>query len=337
MQKKERIEWIDTAKGMCITLVVFNHILLFEGFPSLYPQTFSFFNNFLSSFRMPLYFFLSGVFFKTYGGGLLFIRKKTNKILIPFIFWYISGIVIISLLLGGDMLLKYITDKYILLDFFFNDCHSTNGPIWFLLCLFEVNLIFCSIQIIFKKRIYIYIFSILTGLLGLWLSYYSINLHASLDTALTCLPFFAFGYFINKETNILRSSCIDKHLIMYAVLCGIICFLLADKVEFYRNIYSNHSYFTLYICGFLGTIMIILFAKHIGTIPILTYYGRYSIIILCTHYLLYRGLHVFPFQYIEDGLVKMLCIFTIIMLAELAIIPLSKKYLPYVTAQKELL
>lgn len=337
MQKKERIEWIDTAKGICITLVVLNHILLFQDFPSLYPKTFSFCNNFLSSFRMPLYFFLSGVFFKTYGGGLFFIKKKINKIIIPFIFWYYCGIIIISLFLENASSLKYITDKYILFDFYYNDCHSTNGPVWFLLCLFEVNVIFCYIHIIFKKRLHIYIISFLTGLLGLLLSYYSINLQASLDTALSCLPFFVFGYFIKNETNILISSFLDKHLIMYAIICGIICFFLADEVEFYRNNYSYHSYFTLYICGFLGTIMIILIAKFIGTVPILTYYGRYSIIILCTHYLLYKGLNYFIAQYFEDGIIKSLYTFTIIMLAELVIIPFSKKYLPHVTAQKELL
>lgn len=337
MDKRKRIEWIDTAKGLCITLVVLNHILLYQGFPSLYPQSYSTCNIFLSSFRMPLYFFLSGVFFKTYGGGFNFIKKKINKILIPFIFWYMMGIIIISLFVGEGIFICYITNKYILLDFFYNDCHSTNGPIWFLLCLFEVNLLFCSIHLLIKKKTLIYIASFIIGLLGLWLSYYSINLHASLDTALTCLPFFVFGYFIKNETNILNSSFLDKHLLLYAILCGAICFFIADEVEFYRNIYSYHSYFTLYICGFLGTIMIILIAKCIGTIPILTYYGRYSIIILCTHYLLYTGLNHYLFHYFEDGLFKFLCIFIIIMLFELVCIPILKRFLPYATAQKELL
>jgi len=334
---KERIEWIDTAKGICIILVVLNHILLYEGFPSLYPQSYSICNIFLSSFRMPLYFFLSGVFFKTYGGVFFFMKKKINKILIPFIFWYVVGIIIISLFVENDMFFKFLTDKYIIFDFFYNNCHSTNGPIWFLLCLFEVNQLFFLIHSINKKKAFIYISSLIMGILGLWLSYSSINLHASLDTALSCLPFFVFGYFIKNDTNIFKSSYGNKHLLLYAILCGIVCFSLADEVEFYRNIYSKHSLFTLYICGFLGSLMIIFIAKYIGIIPIITYYGRYSIIILCTHYLLYTVLNHFLFHFFENGLFKIMCIFIIIMLFELAIIPISKKYLPYATAQKDLL
>ena len=45
--------------------------------------------------RMPLYFTLSGLFFKDYGGLLPTFIKKCNKILIPFIFFYTAAYVII--------------------------------------------------------------------------------------------------------------------------------------------------------------------------------------------------------------------------------------------------
>ena len=173
--------------------------------------------------------------------------------------------------------------------------------------------------------------------MGLCLSYFSINLQASIDTAMTCLPFFVFGYFIKNETNILTSSILDKHLILYSLLCGFICFFLADKAEFFRSSYSTHSYYTIYICGILGTMMVILFAKRIGTIPIITYCGKYSIIILCTHVIIYTGLNQLLFHRFENGIIKIICIFIVIMTIELDIIPLSKRYLPYVTAQKDII
>lgn len=336
---KKRIEWIDTAKGICIILVVLNHIMLFQGFPSLYPLAFSFINDFLSSFRMPLYFFLSGVFFKTYDGIVCFFIKKTNKILIPFIFWYIVGVFIIPLIKTGwgEQLVEIISDKYYIFDFFYNDCHSTNGPVWFLLCLFEVNLMFCAIHFLFKDTIFIYSISTIFGLSGLYFSFISLNLPATLDTAMTCLPFFAFGHLLKNETTILYSSILDRHLIFYALLCSIICFILADKVEFYRNSFSYHSFFTLYPCGFLGTLMVIFISKEIGTLPIITYLGKHSIIILCTHLLLYLLLHQYIFIYFQNGLFSITIIFLLIMGIELVIIPILKKYLPYVTAQKDLI
>ena len=60
--KKERLHYIDLAKGVCITLVIVGHTGLSITIPGL------------DAIRMPLYFILSGLFFKDYGGlGRLFI------------------------------------------------------------------------------------------------------------------------------------------------------------------------------------------------------------------------------------------------------------------------
>lgn len=52
---KKRIEFIDLAKGICILLVVQIHV---------YGDTSYTFFNAMTIFRMPLYFFLSGIFLK---------------------------------------------------------------------------------------------------------------------------------------------------------------------------------------------------------------------------------------------------------------------------------
>jgi fucose 4-O-acetylase-like acetyltransferase len=59
----KRIEWIDLAKGICIFLVVANHIFYYNCV-------------FLEQLRMPLYFILSGLFFKDYGGFCEFMLKN---------------------------------------------------------------------------------------------------------------------------------------------------------------------------------------------------------------------------------------------------------------------
>ena len=78
--KKERIEYIDLAKGFCILLVVFAHI-----HPDLTRYSWG---VFFDSFRMPLYFFLSGIFFKKYSGIQEFGVKKINNLIIPLLFFY---------------------------------------------------------------------------------------------------------------------------------------------------------------------------------------------------------------------------------------------------------
>lgn len=66
----QRIEFIDLAKGICILLVVSVHVFGSTGAIS------GKFLGITNIFRMPLYFLLSGLFFKTYGGILPFLKKK---------------------------------------------------------------------------------------------------------------------------------------------------------------------------------------------------------------------------------------------------------------------
>ena len=73
MGEKKRIEYIDLMKGICITMVILLHCGFFEGKLALI-------NEYLKIFRMPLYFFLSGLFFKTYGGFSSFTIKKINNL-----------------------------------------------------------------------------------------------------------------------------------------------------------------------------------------------------------------------------------------------------------------
>ena len=62
--EKNRIYWIDTAKGICILLVVINHAIMITHIEYIFGNINI--ENSLSSFRMPLYFTLSGIFFKRY-------------------------------------------------------------------------------------------------------------------------------------------------------------------------------------------------------------------------------------------------------------------------------
>ena len=75
--QSRRIDFVDLTKGVCIILVVMAHVGgAFEQLDT---------NSMLSCFRMPLYFFISGVFFKSYEGLLGFILRKINKLIIPFL------------------------------------------------------------------------------------------------------------------------------------------------------------------------------------------------------------------------------------------------------------
>ena len=138
--EKQRIEYIDLAKGLCISLVVLYHIHCFETTTE----------TALQFFRMPLYYFLSGIFFKEYGGLAIFSIKKVNKLIIPFLFFflvaYAAGIVCHFLHFYERGIIEEPFHWNMIFDIFTKLGHGEdigyNVPIWFLLSLFEANLLF---------------------------------------------------------------------------------------------------------------------------------------------------------------------------------------------------
>ena len=138
--EKQRIEYIDLAKGLCISLVVLYHIHCFETTTE----------TALQFFRMPLYYFLSGIFFKEYGGLAIFSIKKVNKLIIPFLFFflvaYAAGIACHFLHFYERGIIEEPFHWNMIFDIFTKlgrgEDIGYNVPIWFLLSLFEANLLF---------------------------------------------------------------------------------------------------------------------------------------------------------------------------------------------------
>jgi len=74
----KRIEYIDIAKGIGILLVVMGH----NDFALVSP----FFYKFIYAFHMPLFFFLSGMFFKAELPFLKILRRRFETLLKPYLF-----------------------------------------------------------------------------------------------------------------------------------------------------------------------------------------------------------------------------------------------------------
>ena len=337
---QKRIEYIDLAKGLCITLVVFYH------FFTILHDTPPFIRS-LSVFRMPLYFFLSGLFFKEYEGFIGFFLRKVNKLLIPFAFFYlVTSFALPNILhsvfgftvrntesLGISGLWAFVTYE----DF-------SNNPIWFLWVLFLVNIYFYVVLVPVKKLtskpqniaaiITVVCFAI--GFAGsVWLGGKYIKC-AFLDSAMSALPFFVMGYLFNRFTDILVPNRWDKLLPIIVVACFALTFYVGGKCSYRVNSYHINPILQ-YVCGMTGTLGIIFTAKILRTLPFITYWGRYSIMILCTHGLLIHCLLPLIRRAHLSTMITALVLLPIVMFSYQLIIPLMKKYLPYVTAQKDVI
>ena len=124
-------------------------------------------------------------------------------------------------------------------------------------------------------------------------------------------------------------------------LCSSMFFTMdANDNTFYAaNRYTGVSFVRLYIGGFFGSIFMILISKFIGRLPIVSYIGRYSIVVLITHqfYLFVIRNVLYQINIPQDSAWVSLGVFLIVVLISLPTIKYGIKYLPYCFAQKELL
>ena len=336
-QAKTRIEFLDLAKGFCIILVVIYHTTRFYGADM--PAA-----NFFKAFRMPLYFFLSGVFFKTYEGFFSFVKRKVNKLLVPFVFWYIIGSVCISLLLyhAWGIVLERAKDFTFwgCLGEFYSREDFPNSPIWFLLCLFEINLIFYSVfllaSLIPKYQTWVIsIVSLLLGLFGVILGTHHINLPMFWDSSLSALPFFVVGYVTFRYTSLLKPNKLDKYNWLIIFVLFVLVYLFAGDYSLKYNSYSSKGILSMYPCGVMGVFAVVLLAKNLTRIPVISWWGRYSIMILVSHRLVYQAWAplVSSFHFGSRGCIVVNLILTFA--SYFILIPFMKRFMPHVTAQKD--
>lgn len=267
----QRIEFIDLAKGVCIILVVLLHsgVKVNSDWISL------------GHLRMPLYFFLSGIFFKDYGGYIKTFLKKADKLLIPFTTFLIIGIIV-------NLASDYATGKQItpIQETFIEGKLTVSKPLWFLLCLFWQSMLFLTISRHLSANTWRTIAVVATAGLGILLSTYNLYLPLYLDSAMTFLPFYYIGY-ICKQLPILTPNRFDKYsplVIIILMATATLIFQINHHtwVEYINNTYQGSIilHYTQSLCMILS---LILLCKMIVRLPLISYLGRFSIIILLTH------------------------------------------------------
>ena len=320
---KQRIEYIDLAKGICIFLVVLFHELCYYQICSTLYMVLGFIVN-------PLFFILSGIFFNKYDGFVDFAIRKTNKILVPFFSFWLLTCVFQDYLFGNMGMVKLSR------EIFYNETVHYNYAIWFLLCLFEINIMFYLLKKI-RSTIILIIMVCLFCISGVLLNYFNVNLPCYIDNAITALPFFAYGYFLNHYTRFLTIRPNYKRDCATICACSLLYYLLCEEVTSRKDYTWVLKSFKCYSIGILGTMMILIFARLLKKVQPFSYWGRYSIVILCIHFALLPHIkRVLDRTSIDHTLAFVMNLLLTMILCTICI-PLLKRYIPYIIAQKDLL
>ena len=155
-----------------------------------------------------------------------------------------------------------------------------------------------------------------------------------LDTAMVALPYFVLGH-IFKDCNVLAPHKRDPW--GYAVLPVVLAvlFFIAPEISIHDRIVPG--YIMLYVVPFIAISSLFWFCKNLPRIPVITYIGRYSLIVLGTHSIILGPIRSVVFKLIGESYGSYWAVLAVVIVAELIIIPIMIKLFPKFTAQKELI
>ncbi|MDY4970172.1 MAG: acyltransferase family protein [Lachnospiraceae bacterium] len=191
-QKDERIEYLDVLRGIAIILMLMGHIGFGYGF-----------DKYIHIFHMPIWFFLSGYFFKVneldHFGKL--VRKYEKSLLVPYVVW---GVIQYPLWIflsksSEDNILEPLKNLFFINT---NLLMPIAGALWFLTCLFFAQVIFAGLLRVIKNDLVVIIFVMVISLVGCyWNRFISFRLPWALDTSFVAVGFLAMGYFLHREAG----------------------------------------------------------------------------------------------------------------------------------------
>lgn len=328
----KRIDFIDLTKGVCIILVVMTHI---GGAFDMLDR-----NSMLSCFRMPLYFFISGVFFKSYEGLAGFAIRKINKLIIPFLFFYMSAFLLkytVWRIAPGTFHLP-VSWRELLLVFQGHELIKFNPPIWFLLALFNCNILFYIVHFLRDKHLTaMFILTLLIGCTGFYLGKQQIVLPLYMDVAMTALPFYVAGFWIRRYNFFLfPNHRFDKFIPVFVIMALVVMYFTATTLGMRTNNYAGNIFQT-YIAAFTGIFMMMLICKKVKRLEVISYLGRYSIITLSIHGPILHFATPVVAHYIQNSWMQALCLLLLTLSICILSTPVLIKVIPQMVAQKDLL
>ncbi|MBV7532005.1 acyltransferase [Chitinophaga sp. sic0106] len=176
-----RYQWIDYARGIAIVLVVYRHMLYGLQHSGLsIPQYALDGNNMLYSFRIPLFFLLSGLFFKRgleKRGAVGYLEERSNNLLYPYLVW---AVIQISLQIIFSRYVNAQRTAWSYLDIFIQPREL--DQLWYLCALFNVSVLYLFTHTVLRlnnlqQMALGLIFLALAPLVALWSTIYDVMLH----------------------------------------------------------------------------------------------------------------------------------------------------------------
>ena len=271
---QKRLAWIDVAKGWCILLVILGHHHLLADY-----------RVYFYSFHLPIFFFVSGYLFRPYASSRIFWRKKFMSLIGTYFLLGIPQLIFYFLYTvgwqntTGTLIWQKVSDFFIQKKFW---------SLWFLLCLFFVNMTFYYLRRWCKNSLSLSLSVVLLTAIGL--TYYQLGgqtLPWNFDSSLTALPFFYFGFVCHHyhwpAESRRKISSWGWLLFLTIVNVAAVYFSVKITGQCLEMFYDHYGYPPLtYTAACAGVIVVIIISQFFP-FRFLRFVGRHSLIFFAIH------------------------------------------------------
>lgn len=222
-----RLQWIDLAKGIAITMIVFRHTItgVWDAGIEMDPQFYEVCVQVGLTFRMPLYFLLSGIFFYrsiSKRGQWGYTVHKANTIMYPYFIW---SIILMTLQL---IFHEYVNGQFTTLEAWLTVFYDPWGHWWFLYALFVVSILYMFLhKLVLGNKIALFFITVV---------FYFISHHMGdlylVDDILELLVYFALGDIVSGFAVRLEESGIPGNNLFVTVM--VLLAILGEYLLFYN-------------------------------------------------------------------------------------------------------
>lgn len=334
---------LDMVRGIAILLIVIGHGNFVSGVPAVW----------LSTFHLPVFFLLSGwiaaeKISKQQSIGEV-VRHKATSVLVPYV-WFSAGSLMLDLIqvargsFTWDIFLGHLAETVSLqgysvmwfLPVFFltqiavdfqsqfvkkqirNEAagHGVSAALWTALAL----IIYVLYQKVFAP-----------SLPAFWASEIRIVVKAVIGAA-----FYSYGTLLGCAVKGLFDK--SKKIKVWLFVAGI-CFTAVNVIASFKCTIMdlnnlNVGFLPIYLLlGTTGSLGLILICMMLPNIPVLTFFGQNSLIIMCTHlnfYVMYLAIRVTELFAGMSRPLYVVCVFVITMLLEIMVILIIRMFFPFV-------
>lgn len=265
---------------------------------------------------MPFFFFVAGVFANPGMRLLRYVIKHAKRLLIPYFLVFCLGILFTFMtsvphtIAWNDVVRQFIYARPI-------ELHV--GPIWFLMVLFHVTILFFFYYRLFLSKNHFFVTFMSLGLLSIVAfvfpmieNKFGFILPLRLDSAFMALLFYSMGYLMKdytKDPNSFASAKLTFFLFVMS-LAAIILFPYFYIGQTYLSgaIYGPDLFFYIFT-AFSGIVFMLILGYYLKKSSALAYIGRNSLIIFSVHtFATYVFKNIFNHFRIENEYLKAIVI-----------------------------